>query len=415
MSVRRYSGEVPVAYLRRLTPDPPVQAVAEIVESIRARGDAALAEFEQRFNPAAGAGVEPVPPQDLAAALAGIDTGLRAALELAIANVRSVSEVQLPAPTSAELPQGQVVRSLPIPVGSAAAYVPGGRGSYPSTAIMCVIPAKAAGVERIALITPARAEGAIDPTVAAVCALLGVDEVYAIGGAQGIAAMALGTESIDPVDVIVGPGNSFVQEAKRQLYGTVGIDGVAGPSELAIVADASANPRHIALDLLSQAEHGPDSIVILASDDSDLLDTVELLLGEVEAPVALVEFDSIDAALDLVDALAPEHMQICCELEDARLLAARVKRVGCLLVGHNSATAFGDYVAGSNHVLPTGGAARFSGPLSTATFMRRMSVVEVPDGALGELSRAGATIADAEGFETHGRSMSERAANRADG
>lgn len=402
---------VTAAELRQLTPDPPAQAVAEAIAAVRAGGDAAVLELENQFNPAANAtSIAPVAPELLTAALEGLEPALRSALESAIANVRAVSGNQVPSATFTELPQGHTVESRPVPVASAAVYVPGGRGSYPSTAIMCLVPALVAGVERIVLTTPARAAGAIDPTVAAVCELLDVSEVYALGGAQAIAALALGTETIAPVDVIVGPGNSYVQEAKRQLFGTIGLDGVAGPSELAVVADATADARHLALDLLAQAEHGPDSLVVLVSDQLPLLAAVERELGEVDAPVALVLAKELDDALALADQLAPEHMQICCEPETAERLAANVRQAGCLFVGYNGATAFGDYVAGSNHVLPTGSSARFASALSVATFIRRMSVVQIPDGAVGELADAGAAIADAEGFTDHRRSMSERAA-----
>jgi histidinol dehydrogenase len=204
-----------------------------------------------------------------------------------------------------------------------------------------------------------------------------------------------------------------VQEAKRQLYGTVGIDGVEGPSELAILADASANPRYLALDLQAQAEHGPDSLVVLASDDADLLDAVEILLGEVAAPVALVLSETLEDAVGLVDELAPEHVQIACDGPKAAELAGRLRSAGCVFTGHNGATAFGDYVAGSNHVLPTGGAARFTSALSVAQFMRRTSIVEIPDAAVEPLAQAGAAIADAEGFTAHAASMRDRAGETA--
>ncbi len=414
MTIERFSGRVSAADVRRLTPDPPTAVVAGIIERVREQGDQAVLEVERQFAPAsADPSTRPLAPDRLAAALDALDDDLRRALVTAIDNVRAVSRRQIPEPYEVSLPQGHYVRSLPTSVKAAAAYVPGGRGSYPSTAIMCLVPAIEAGVDRIALTSPVREDGEIDSTVAAVCALLGVREVYALGGAQAIAALALGTETIEPVDVIVGPGNAFVQEAKRQLYGVVGVDGVAGPSELAIVADRSANPRHLALDLLAQAEHGPDSLVALISDDSDLLDAVEILLGTIDAPVALVHSESLDDAVELADELAPEHMQIACDEPAAEELAARIRRAGCLFVGHNGATAFGDYVAGSNHVLPTGTAARFTSALNVGDFMRRVSIVEIPDAAVPGLAKAGAIIADAEGFTAHAASMRERVSDGA--
>jgi histidinol dehydrogenase len=415
MTVTRFSADVTPDELRRLTPPPPSAAVADLIDSVRKDGDAAVLAAEQAFAPpGVEPSVEPLTGSALTESLDALDSDLRVAIELAIENVREVSAQQVPARYAVELPQGHSVESRVLAVDAAAAYVPGGRGSYPSTAVMCLVPAQVAGVGRIVLLTPARDAGGIDPTVAAVCALLDVDEVYPIGGAQAIAAVALGTQTINPVDVIVGPGNAYVQEAKRQLYGTVGVDGVAGPSELAIVADASADPRHLALDLMAQAEHGPDGLVVLASDDEQILEAVARQVEGVESAVAIIKCDSPQAALALADDLAPEHMQIACTDRMAGELAARVRRAGCVFVGNNAATAYGDYVAGSNHVLPTGGAARYASALTAATFMRRMSVVEIPDSAVAPLSQAGARIADAEGFTAHAASMRERAGTESD-
>ena len=242
-------------------------------------------------------------------------------------------------------------------------------------------------------------DGAPHPTILAACSLCGVDEVYAMGGAQAIAALAYGTESVPRVDIVVGPGNSYVQEAKRQLVGTIGIDGVAGPSELVVVASAGADPGLISLDLAAQAEHGPESLVVLISPERELLDAVD-------APVS-VEASDLRAALALAEELAPEHLQLMGE--EAEALAGSVRRAGALFVGRDAGTAFGDYVAGSNHVLPTGGAARFASALGPATFRRRMARVSLPPGAAARLAPVGATIARAEGFEMHAESMERRA------
>jgi histidinol dehydrogenase len=231
--------------------------------------------------------------------------------------------------------------------------------------------------------------------------------VYRMGGAQAIAALAYGTDSVPRVDVIVGPGNPWVQEAKRQVAGLVGIDGVAGPSELVVVAGDDAEPELIALDLLAQAEHGPDSLVVLISTSESVRDAVERAVEDTEATVAIVEASDVADALALAEEIAPEHLELMGE--DAEMLADAVTRAGCVFVGQDAGTAFGDYVAGSNHVLPTGGAARFASALGPATFRRRMARVSLPAGAAGRLAPAGAALARAEGFPQHAESMERRA------
>ncbi|HYY06571.1 MAG TPA: histidinol dehydrogenase, partial [Candidatus Limnocylindria bacterium] len=303
-----------------------------------------------------------------------------------------------------ELPQGQRVELSEVPVRRAAAYVPGGRAPYPSSVVMCAVTARAAGVEELAVCSPPGPGGRAHPLIVAACALCGVTEVYRMGGAHAIAALAFGTESVPPVDVIVGPGNRYVQEAKRQLVGLVGIDGLAGPSELVVVASGDADPDLIALDLLAQAEHGQDSLVVAISSDVALLDAVERRLEGANA--ALAEARDVPSALALAEQIAPEHLQLMGE--EAEALAGAVRSAGCLFVGRDAATAFGDYVAGSNHVLPTGGAARFASQLSVATFRRRMARVSLPPGAAARLAPAGAALARAEGFPLHGESMERR-------
>jgi histidinol dehydrogenase len=255
----------------------------------------------------------------------------------------------------------------------------------------------------------------VSDVVLAAAAIAGADEVYAVGGAQAIAALAFGTETIAPVDVVAGPGNRYVQEAKRQLLGRVGIDGIAGPSELMVIAGETANPEWIALDLCAQAEHGDDGLLIAAAVESSLLDRLEERLQALpaerpsvtDAPLALIDLPDTDAGAALAEALAPEHLELA--VEDAELLARTIRTAGCVLIGERGATAFGDYVAGSNHVLPTGGAGRFQGPLSPSKFRRRVSVVEIPVQAARALASAGATLARAEGFPVHAESMEARA------
>jgi histidinol dehydrogenase len=395
------------AQVRSMVPAPASvhEVVAGIVASVEEGGDDALRMHERRFG--GGEGPLRVPGEELAATLHALDPAVRAGLELAHANVRAVAEEGLAHGRDVVLPQGQVVRLREIPVARAAVYAPGGRQPYPSSVVMGVATARAAGVAEVAVAAPAH------PVILAACALCGADEVYRMGGAQAIAALALGTETIRPVDVIVGPGNLYVQEAKRQLSGRVGIDGFAGPSDLLVLASSGADVRLAALDLLAQAEHGDDSLVVAVSDDAVLLDALSRELQGLFAarrtvaggPKVLVTASDLDAALAFSEALAPEHLQLMGEAAEA--LAPRVTRAGCLFVGAASGTAFGDYVAGSNHTLPTDGAARFASGLTVAHFRRRMSEVHVGPAA-GALAQAGIPIAEAEGFAVHAESMAAR-------
>jgi histidinol dehydrogenase len=379
------------AELRALVPGGASVAadVEEIVRAVRSGGDAALRELVVRLDDYDG---------PLRMAAGEPPTGeLRAGLEVAIANVRAVAEAGVGSDQLVELPQGHSVLLRELPVRRAAIYVPGGRAPYPSTVVMGVITAQAAGVEEVVVCAP----GA-HPVILAACALCGVDEVYAMGGAHALAALAYGTESIERVDVIAGPGNLWVQEAKRQCSADVGIDGFAGPSDVLVVTSGS-DPDVISLDLAAQAEHGPGTIVVAASDDPALLDAIDFDPGE--AVCALVDVPDMEAGLELANGFAPEHLELVGEVAEA--LAPRVRSAGCLFVGASGATAFGDYVAGSNHCLPTGGAARFASGLGARHFRRRMSEVRIGDAA-GALAKAGVPIAEAEGFAVHARSMLER-------
>jgi histidinol dehydrogenase len=275
---------------------------------------------------------------------------------------------------------------------------------------MCAVPARAAGVERIALASPPGADGLVNPLVLAAAGLCGIEEVYAMGGAQAIFALAYGTETVDPVDVVVGPGNAWVREAKRSVYGVVGIDSLAGPSELMVVAGHDTDPAWAALDLCAQAEHGAGGPLLAVAVEEAVLDTVAEETeraaaerpGTADSPLALLQVPDLSDAVDLANAFAPEHLELLSE--DAALLAGRVRTAGCVFAGRHSATAFGDYVAGSNHVLPTGGAGRFSGPLGPGTFQRTIATVEVPAGAAAQLAPYVDTLAGAEGFPAHGES-----------
>jgi histidinol dehydrogenase len=348
---------------------------------------------------------------ELEQALAGLDGGLRESLEHAADNIRAVAEAQLQTdPRAVTLPQGQTVTVRYAPVEAAGIYAPGGRAAYPSSVLMCAIPAQVAGVRRIALTTPPGPDGEVSPTVLAVAAMCGIEEVYAVGGAQAIFGLAYGTETIEQVDVIAGPGNAWVREAKSRVADIVGIDSLAGPSELMVIAGHDADPRWVALDLCAQAEHGEDSPLIVAAVEEHVLDSIEAATLETagartsiaDATLSLVRVPDAEAAIDLANAYAPEHLELI--EEDARLLAGRVTAAGCVFIGRHGATAFGDYVAGSNHVLPTGGAGRFSGPLEPGTFRTRIATVEIPPEAAAKLAPHVDEIARAEGFPVHGES-----------
>jgi histidinol dehydrogenase len=384
--------------------------VGEIFDEVVGRGDAAVLELTARFD-APGARLESlrVDPADAEAALAVIEPELRAAMEAAAANIRQVAEAQVGEERTVELAAGQKVTLREVPVGAAGIYSPGGRAAYPSSTLMCAIPARVAGVERIALASPPGPDGRVHPLVLAAAALCEVEEIYAMGGAQAIFALAYGTETIAPVDVIAGPGNDWVREAKRAVSGQVGIDSLAGPSELMVIAGHDTDPRWAALDLCAQAEHGPESPLVAAAVEERVLDAIaeaaEAAAVErpsvADAPLALVPVPGAEAAIDLANAYAPEHLEL---LEtDAALLADRVTTAGCVFVGRHGATAFGDYLAGSNHVLPTGGAGRYAGPLGPGAFRRPLATVEI-DGAAGKLAPHVDALAKAEGFPVHGES-----------
>jgi histidinol dehydrogenase len=396
---------------------PEVEAtVREIVDRVRHEGDAAVRELTAHFDTGgAPVGELRVGEATVSAAYEAVDPALRAALELAAVNVRDVAAAGVDQDREVELRQGQRVRVRELPVQRAAVYVPGGRAPYPSTVIMGAITARVAGVAEVVVCCPPGPDGRIHDAVLAASAIATVSELYAVGGAQGVAALALGTDSIPSVDVVVGPGNVYVQEAKRQLAHRVGIDGFAGPSELVVLFGDDADTRLVALDLAAQAEHGADSPVIGISSSAAAIEGVAGALEELraegsvpDATVRLFETGDLEAALAFAEAFAPEHLELIGAAAEG--LAPRVRAAGCLFVGASGATAFGDYVAGSNHVLPTGGAARFASALSPRHFRRRMAEVRLPAAGegLAELARAGSAIANAEGFVLHARSMEVR-------
>ena len=400
-------------------PAPPAGVEGEVravLAEVRDGGDAAVLELTERFDRAE---LRPnelrVDAHTLDSSVGVLEPAVLDGIRTAIANVRAVVEAQLREPTVVELPAGQRVEVAEPPVRRAGLYVPGGRAAYPSTVVMLAVTARSAGVDEIAVCAPPGPGGEAHPVILAACVLCGVTEVYRMGGAQAIGALAFGTESVPAVDVIAGPGNAYVQEAKRQVLGTVGIDGLQGPSELVVVATRPADAELIALDLLAQAEHGEESPLWAVSPDQGLLDEIGAAVERLaparpsaaEAHLQLVRAPDAVAAVRIADEIAPEHLELVGD--EAEALAGRVRAAGCVFVGRGAATAFGDYVAGSNHVLPTGGAGRFQSALSAATFRRRMARVSLPGEAAARLAPAGAALARAEGFPVHAESMERRA------
>jgi histidinol dehydrogenase len=393
------------------------QEVREILEEVRLGGDRAVIELTERFDRAElGPDQLQVDPRELEAAIGVLEPPVLGGLRTAIANVEAVVRAQEREPLRVDLPQGQRVEIVEVPVRRAAIYVPGGRAPYPSTVVMGAVTARAAGVEEIVVCAPPGPGGRAHPVILAACVLCGANDVYRMGGAQAIAALAYGTGSVRAVDVIAGPGNAWVQEAKRQVAFTeVGIDGVAGPSELAVIAEGrGVDPEAVALDLLAQAEHGADSPLWLFAPDDRLREAIVVAvkrLARQRPSVADAELQVVPdggrSALWMVEELAPEHLELVGDAAEA--LAEKVRRAGCVFVGAGAATAFGDYVAGSNHILPTGGAARFQSAVSAATFRRRMARVSLPGEAPARLAPPGAAVARAEGFPVHAESMERRA------
>jgi histidinol dehydrogenase len=418
--IQELGGPDPAAArIRALVPDGASVAgqVREIIAAVADGGDAAVLDYTRRFD-TAGSGPRPllVSPDELDEAIKRMPLELIAGLQVAIVNVAHMADAGVGRDAAVELSQGQRIVLREIPVSSAAVYVPGGRAPYPSTVVMGVVTARSAGVVDVVVCAPPGPDGNIDPVILGTCRLCGVERVYRMGGAHAIAALAYGTDTVGRVDVIVGPGNLYVQEAKHQLSARVGIDGFAGPSDLMVVLSAGATAHELrlaALDMLAQAEHGQGSLVLGVSPAADVCDALcqELERLVVERPTvgdaafAVAEVTGPREAIALANAFAPEHLQLIGA--DVEAFAPQVRCAGCLFVGINSATAFGDYVAGSNHVLPTGGAARFASTLSPRHFRRVMSEVRIGAGA-DKLAAAGAPIANAEGFHVHAESMLAR-------
>jgi histidinol dehydrogenase len=414
----RLDGVLPRA---RLDVEAALEAVRPVCEDVRLRGAAAVRDQTRRFDGVDLASTR-VPERALAEALDRLDPRVRAALEEAARRARLVHEAQHPADSVTVLGDGATVTERYVPVARAGVYVPGGLVAYPSSVVMNVIPAQVAGVTQIALASPPRPEsgGLPHPAVLAACALLGVTEVHAAGGAQAIAMLGYGTADCAPVDIVSGPGNVYVAAAKRLLLGRVGADAEAGPTEIAIIADRSADPALLAADLVAQAEHDELAACLLITTDPGLADRTESELTGVVAAArhrdrieaalagqsACVLVDDIDAALAVSDAWAPEHLEI--QAEGAARIAARVRNAGAVFVGPYAPVSLGDYLAGSNHVLPTGGTARHSGGLSVLTFLRGIHVVEYGAAALAEVAPLIDALGGAEDLAAHVKAVRAR-------
>jgi histidinol dehydrogenase len=407
--------------------DSALHDVRVVCDDVRRRGPAAVREYTARFDGVELADVR-VPPAALTDALGGLDPAVRAALEESVARVRRVHLAQGRSDVTTTVVTGGTVTQRWVPVDRVGLYVPGGLAVYPSSVVMNVVPAQVAGVGALAVTSPPQRDhgGLPHPAILAACALLGVDEVYAVGGAQAIAMFAHGLRDGDqvlcqPVDLVTGPGNVYVAAAKRLLRGVVGIDAEAGPTEIAILADAAADPRYVAADLLSQAEHDPLAASVLVTDSEALAAAVDLELDKQVAATKHVErvrtaltgeqsgvvlVDDLDQGLAVVDAYAAEHLEI--HTRDARTLAARVRHAGAVFVGPWSPVSLGDYTAGSNHVLPTGGAARHASGLSVQSFLRGVQVVEYDQAALSQVADQVATLAATEDLPAHGAAVRVR-------
>jgi histidinol dehydrogenase len=419
IDVRGTTGDLRTVLARPDSGGPDVAAaVAAIIADVRDRGEVAVRELTARLD-----GVDVTEPRvgdgEIAAALERTSPGLRAALELARDQIVGWHEAQRERPPHHER-LGVEVSELVVPVDRAGCYVPGGRAPLASSVLMTALPARVAGVPDVVLCSPPGADGRVDEAILAAAAIAEVDAVYAIGGAQAIAAMAFGAGALLPVDVIVGPGNAYVAEAKRQVFGTVGIDGLAGASEVAVIADDTVDPEWIAVDLLAQAEHGPGGAVALIVWDEGVVVRVERALeallaaaprrdealSTLNAGGRVIVVDDAARAVDVANAIAPEHLELMCDAAD--LLVPLVRNAGAVFVGGYAPAVIGDYVAGTNHVLPTGGTARFASALRVADFQKHIHVVRADAAALARVGPAARSIAEAEGLFAHADSVRMR-------
>ena len=395
------------------------EVVDAIIADVRARGDAALRDYALRFDGARLEELE-VSAQEMDQALADADPYFLDTLRMAAANIEAFHRRQLRDSFVMTEQDGVILGQKYTPVERAGVYVPGGTAAYPSTVLMDVIPARVAGVPEIVMVTPAGRDGRVAPAILAAAAVAGVTRIFKTGGAQAVAALAYGTESVPAVDKIVGPGNIYVATAKRKVYGKVGIDMIAGPSEILVLADGGCNPAWVAADLLSQAEHDRLASPVLVTDSEalalavqaeveaqlDALPRRDIARASVETGGKIILCGSLDQAVDVCNIIAPEHLELC--VEDPFALLGRIKNAGSIFLGRNVPEALGDYFAGPNHTLPTSGTARFSSPLGVDDFVKRSSFIYYTREALGRVKDRIAGFAEAEGLHAHARSVTIR-------
>lgn len=429
MDIRRLSTRTPdfeAVFSRLIAADPQgdeqVESVVRaILADVRERGDLALLEYTRRFDGSSATAVREleVPASRLAAALEEISPEARQALKAAAARLRTYAERQTLEAWEFTDAEGNRLGQRVTPLDRVGVYVPGGKASYPSSVLMNVIPAQVAGVREIIMVVPAP-KGELNPLVLAAASIAGVSRVITVGGAQAVAALAFGTESIPAVDKIVGPGNAYVAAAKRLVFGTVGIDMVAGPSEILVICDGKTNPDWIAMDLFSQAEHDETAQAILLSPDAKFLDAVASSMARYVAELpresiirrsmaergALIQVDDLEQAAALSNRIAPEHLEL--SVEEPQALLPAIRHAGAIFMGRHTPEAFGDYCAGPNHVLPTGRSARFASPLGVYDFQKRSSLIEASPSGAGTLAAIAATLATGEGLQAHARSAAYR-------
>lgn len=410
-------GEVDKAEIfARTEPSVNVEAIVEeIIRDVRRNGDAALFAYCEKFD---GAKLEnlQVSPQEIQEALDAVDPDFIRILKRAAQNITKFHEKQKRTSFIINDENGIVMGQKVIPVDRAGLYVPGGTAAYPSTVLMDAMPAKIAGCPEVVMVTPPNREGKINPVILAAASIAGVDKIFKIGGAQAIAALAYGTESVPKVDKIVGPGNAFVAEAKKQVFGAVSIDMIAGPSEILIVADGKSNARHLAADLLSQAEHDKMASAVLVTDSMELaqkvqqeieiqlskLEREEIARASIENNGKIIVADSINAAVEIANEIAPEHLELC--LDNPFDYLDKIRHAGSIFMGRNCPEALGDYLAGPNHTLPTSGTARFSSPLSVDDFVKKTQYTYFTKEALENVAQDVAAFACREGLTGHARS-----------
>ncbi|MBR4295364.1 MAG: histidinol dehydrogenase [Clostridia bacterium] len=393
--------------------------VAEIIKNVRKNGDSALLDYTKRFDGAELSSLA-VTEEEINEAVSLVEPRFIEVLEKAAANIRKFHEKQVRNSFIINDEDGIVTGQKVIPVDRAGLYVPGGTAAYPSTVLMDSIPAKVAGVKEVVMVTPPSKDGKVNPVILAAAKIAGIDRIFKVGGAQAVAALAYGTESIPKVDKIVGPGNAYVAEAKKQVYGTVSIDMIAGPSEILIVADGASNPRHVAADMLSQAEHDRLASAVLVTDSAELaaavaeelevqipqLERAEIARASIENGSKIIVSETLDAAIEIANEIAPEHLELC--VENPFDYLDKIRHAGSIFMGRNCPEALGDYLAGPNHTLPTSGTAKFSSPLSVDDFVKKTQYTYYTREALARVADDVAYFATKEGLTAHAKSATVR-------